>query len=727
MKTKSSYPIIVTACVIGMILIESGVVLSQPPKSDKALSVAPTDSASLDKLLPDVPVSKRISDDDFQEAVRNTLKAFRYKPANEKDWAETITMAFSEDGRFLCVGENNSEWKGVGGFGNGYTGVVKELAVSRLWDLQTGQEVRRFAGHKDEQYIQSVSFCRDARFVSTTAFQPYDERIGIIRVPSGEDVRLWDTKTGEQLYHWDNAGVKSALSPDGTIVAVIGTDHLSVFATSGRSESAVWRTSLETDLNATPAFAQGGKTILVSTYGGLTELDTVTGKVLRVIGGKDHSYTVSKFVLSPTGQILATATQNSVIVWDFEKGVEIRRLSMLKDYGGVEALSFSPDDATIQLITNNGYFAEWDLRTGTPLRNSQISGENNVHATICPGRNLAAMAINDQGTVDLLNLETGEFLVRLHNLHPDRHWFVETTDGAIDGPDDVLTLEQLVLEEMKVRHDPPAVRDTCRKAFSQVAPNQSVHGTTQPGRRLFVLAVGVSEHKYSEYNLNYAARDAEQLTQVLRKIRPEVFAEVFVQVYTNKDANRDNIQEGLAWLSRSCTPDDVAIVLFSGHGIRGRNGLYFVPHEGDAQGIQSTCMNWTTIAESIARTNASQILFLADCCHAGAFSKESRPTQDDIAGSLQKKNGLLLFCSSQSEELSLELASQRHGAFTGAILEALNGIADTNGDQLVVSEELVQYVSKRVRELTEGKQSPYLPYPDQYDRQTVVSGIVQKK
>jgi len=249
----------------------------------------------------------------------------------------------------------------------------------------------------------------------------------------------------------------------------------------------------------------------------------------------------------------------------------------------------------------------------------------------------------------------------------------------------------------------------------QVAPTTS--------RRLFVLAVGVSEHKYPEYNLHFAHRDAHALAEQFRNSAKELFGEVYVQLYENGEADVAHIRDGLDWLARSCSRDDVAVVLFSGHGLRGRNGLYFVPHEGDGQNIQSTCLNWSDTAKRITKTQAAQIFFFADCCHAGAFSSENRPTQDDIVQAVERKDGLLMFCSSQGDQKSVESEDLRQGVFTAAIVEGLQGKADLNGDRSVNSGELVQYVTKRVSAMTDTQQTPHVAFPDAFDPKFEISRL----
>ena len=194
---------------------------------------------------------------------------------------------------------------------------------------------------------------------------------------------------------------------------------------------------------------------------------------------------------------------------------------------------------------------------------------------------------------------------------------------------------------------------------------------------------------------------------------------------TNKQATVTNVKEGLAWLKRSCTPADVAIVLFSGHGVRKEKGLYYVTHEGNMNGVQFTCLNWETIATALRDTQARQVLFLADACHAGAFGDSDLAPQKELAASLRKTAGVMVFSSSRKDEVSLERHEWGHGAFVAAILEGLNGTADLNGDGKITIAELQTTVTERVLEMTDDQQHPDIPRLGEFDPNLVIAKPVR--
>jgi uncharacterized caspase-like protein len=75
---------------------------------------------------------------------------------------------------------------------------------------------------------------------------------------------------------------------------------------------------------------------------------------------------------------------------------------------------------------------------------------------------------------------------------------------------------------------------------------------------------------------------------------------------------------------------------------------------------------------------------------------------------LRRGSGSTILSSSAGAEYALESSEQQNGLFTYAVLEALDGKkeADTNKDGSVQMSELVEYVKKRVAELTNNKQTP---------------------
>ena len=74
---------------------------------------------------------------------------------------------------------------------------------------------------------------------------------------------------------------------------------------------------------------------------------------------------------------------------------------------------------------------------------------------------------------------------------------------------------------------------------------------------------------------------------------------------------------------------------------------------------------------------------------------------------LRRESGATVIASSAGKEYSLESDEWKNGVFTFALKEGLLRMkADTDGDKKVTVSELKAFLFDRVKELTNGKQTP---------------------
>ena len=744
---------------------------------------------------------------------------YAWDQSYDNNRTEITAFALSPDAHYLCTANSNRK-RGWLGFGPSVPKKKGRFATARLWDLHTGREVRRFVGHEDCIECTSVAFSPNGKLLVSCAH---------VRLNHGEETRLWDTQTGEELAHWKGIGSTAVFTDDGSRIVVLSYDGVSLIDLASRKTLKGFRLR-EPDsfspiaFDVPPVILADGRSALFIYDGRVAQFDLQEGSVTRWFGKRysaDHPYEVLRFALSDDDRLMVTSYENCAVVWDFESGREIRRLE-LDDQDYLGDCLFTPDG---QFVVTKGEEKRciWRLEDGEIVQQDKI-GEGRLVASPDDRFLILANACH----FDLVEGSSGVHLARFHQFEQDRHWLTETIDGRYAAskeystftalsldfeevglkPDaervaavlGILTREaskpsvgsqqsQIVVELKSLRVFPHSadirvdVRGAADKlrgedvhvlvdgkpvllagASGSIVEGNSV-GTSrmemsvrlptgrneirveayvvaadgvrsetaaimlhpsassgEAGGRLFVLAVGVSEYKYPEYNLRFAHNDAQALAEFFRNQKGRIYSDVVVQVYTDREANQENLRKGLNWLKRSCTPDDGAIVFFAGHGIRGRRGLYFVTHEGDEEGIHYTCLNWSEVAERLAETEAGQILLLSDCCHAGAFGIQRLATQDELAEKIAEKAEIVFFASCRPQEQSLEDARWKHGAFTHALLEGLGGKADSGKrDGHITLEELYSYVRSRVSDMTSGDQTPEIPDFESVDKKRIIA------
>jgi hypothetical protein len=299
---------------------------------------------------------------------------------------------------------------------------------------------------------------------------------------------------------------------------------------------------------------------------------------------------------------------------------------------------------------------------------------------------------------------------RLEGDASDNRLFVDATVALLPGEQEAKIIAS-VYDDQELRGD------------SQLVVLKRKATPTEVLSDLYVLAVGVSRYATNEYNLHFADADATELADVLEKQEGKAFRRVQVKVVMNEEATNEGVRNGLKWLQEAPQDNDIAVALFSGHGVRGHlRKLYFFTHNGDLDALRDTCVGWDEVDQALRQCRARQVVMFMDCCHAGQFG-ERRASADELADQLVKKAGVMVFASSRGNEESLEYEQWGHGAFTKAILDGLRGAADPYKRGVVTVTALVDYVSGAVAQMTNNLQHPWLPRAEQFDTQLKLAKV----
>lgn len=229
-------------------------------------------------------------------------------------------------------------------------------------------------------------------------------------------------------------------------------------------------------------------------------------------------------------------------------------------------------------------------------------------------------------------------------------------------------------------------------------------------RRLFILAIGVSEYQRADYNLDLPAKDARDFIALMKRQAGRHYGQVETRTLTDRQATREAVLANLGWLVKTVGRDDIGMLFIAGHGLNSPNHHYFfLPHDGNHEALEQTAVSERAIRDTLAQLRGKALFFI-DTCFGGnvvgnfaGASRELARLANDLAAA---ENGVVVFASSSGRQLSEENLAWGNGAFTLALLAGLDGGADLNRSGRVTFKGLDFFVSEEVSRLTEGRQTP---------------------
>jgi RNA polymerase sigma factor (sigma-70 family) len=225
-------------------------------------------------------------------------------------FAGVLAIAFSPDGKRMASGGYEND---------------KDNYFARIWEVETGKELRRVMHGKKGYGVRCLAFSPDGKTLATLGTQ------------GGVILRLFDVDTGKERRAFPKDGDQRtsrgsvAFTPDGKTVAAACASIRLYDATTGEERLRIDRKA--SNLH----FTDGGKTLTAAVSGAICRWDTATGKSL-VPEAADS--TVEQVLVTADGRRVVTRGQDGEAhIWDGASGKHLRRFQAAWQRG----LAMSPD------------------------------------------------------------------------------------------------------------------------------------------------------------------------------------------------------------------------------------------------------------------------------------------------------------------------------------------------------------------------------------------------
>jgi WD40 repeat protein len=230
---------------------------------------------------------------------------------------------------------------------------------------------------------------------------------------------------------------------------------------------------------------------------------------------------------------------------------------------------------------------------------------------------------------------------------------------------------------------------------SIVVANEAPKPATPP--RLFLLSVGVDRYHDAQIpRLTTAVKTTDDFASLLQTQSAPLYrvsAASLIDERATKANWRFLTAEYARQLARDASPNDLAIVFLSGHGIQapGDDGYQFVTADARYSDVMAgrynDCLSIADLA-FLADVPCRKLIVL-NTCHSGAAAPLVHRELKSAVRALQG-DMMLTLAASGGEEEAVE------GRFSRRLLDALGGAADDDGDGVVSLAETVAFVERTV-------------------------------
>ncbi len=222
------------------------------------------------------------------------------------------------------------------------------------------------------------------------------------------------------------------------------------------------------------------------------------------------------------------------------------------------------------------------------------------------------------------------------------------------------------------------------------------------------MIIGIADYPFVPPLPSVVLNDAKAIANVLQRPDRAGYLPSNMRLLLNEQATRQGILDSLQWLADTTTPEDTAVVYFSGHGhfvTEGPDaGNYLITYDTKVEALRRTALPSTAFTDALRRIRTRKLIVLLDACHSGGAADVKRldrsavksALSQDAYEELRRGAGRIILASSRPNEFSYVAPAASNSLFTQCLLEALDGEAEQDGDGYIRVFEVVAYVFREV-------------------------------
>lgn len=623
-------------------------------------------------------------------------------------------IAFSSDNRYVLIAGRDSE---------------NETYPIWLYDLKTGEQIRKFEGESHQDYINSVAFSPDNRYAASGS-RDYT-------------IKLWDVNTGMEIHTFEghSHSVKSVVfSRDGKYLLSGAVDNsLRVWDVNKGEEirSFDMKFARNDAYNSITLSADGKYVLSARIYGPVILWDYSTGAKISTLKTGSNGTTDIPIAFSPDGRFAATGQRGETIkIWDLKKAEEIVSLTTFDDgewvamtpegyfnisQNGAKHLKIKVGNSTYSI---DNFFERYYYPTQLVQRLSgmdmKFAHDIRKGIEIPPKVRITNPKIGESFDQDIVEViieakDMGGGVDEIRLFHNDCV-VGENVRGIKIEP-----REKVLLKKYKIRL---LEGDNLLRAvgFSKDRTEGKPHtvkvqytGKTEE-IDLYLLVVGINKYKNPDLELNFALADAKGLKDFFAQRQESLFDKIHINEIYDSKATKKNIVGSLKNLNAQ--EQDVVIIYVAGHGLMINDEWYFVGydllHPENEEQVKEKGMSSSELAKIIMDVPAlKKVIFIDACKSGGLLLAFSRGLEDRRAiAQLARSTGTHVVAASTDEQHASEVSRLGHGVFTYTLLQGLKGDAQ-NQDNIVTIRGLMTYIESELPAISEQyRQKPQFPVID---------------